>query len=116
MKIVLEPIDNGILKTVIDDNVDGAGKYMEKKSFFILDDNVLHTEAFLNSFIKELGLFTGNPADKEVLKVEKSFGSNYYLTTIEAQEARKKLTTELNRLKRLSVVKNMIGENEDFNN
>lgn len=113
MKIILEPIDNGVIKTVIDDNVDGAGKTMEKKIFFELNDDVLNTEQFIHSIIKDLGLYTGNPADKEVLKIERSYGANYYLSTNEAQEARKKLTTELNKLKRLAIVKNTVNLNEE---
>ena len=105
MKIILEHTDNGIIKHIIDDNIDGGGKMLERKEIFILDDDIMNTEKFLKTLIKDLGLYTGNPDDKEVLRLEKTYGPEYYLSTNEAQEKRKILTSELNRIKRLTTQK-----------
>lgn len=98
-KIVLEPVDNGIIRTILDDNIDGIGTKFEEKKIFILNDSIDNTEHFINSLISDLGLYTGNPNDKSILQLEKRYSENYNLTNEERLMERKALTVKLNKLK-----------------
>lgn len=111
IKYVLEPVDNGIIKTIIDDNIDGAGKKLEKKEIYILEDKVINTEKFLMNLIEDLGLYLGNAHDKNTLAINKVYGDNYKLNNNELMEERKKLTHRLNKLKTMSLHK-IINEDD----
>jgi len=99
-KLVLEPIDNGmIVKTILDDNIDGAGKKLSKKRVFQLTDNVTDTENFLLSLIEDLGLFTGNVNDQNMLSIKQVHGSKYQMNATEISDERKRLSLRLSELK-----------------
>lgn len=102
-RIILEPVDNGLIQTILDDNIDGVGTKFEQKKIFILGDDITLTEAFLKNFITELGLYTGNQNDKDNLHIEKRFGDNYKMTSEEKIKQRKVLTVQLNKLKEREV-------------
>lgn len=115
-KITLEPVDNGLIKTVYDDNYDGAGKIMDEKKIYILDDNVTSSYKFLIDLIDELGLFIGNDYDKDTLSIERSFGPKYDLDSKEVMNERKKLTHRLNELKKINFQQNYeVNEREKIN-
>jgi hypothetical protein len=102
-KIVIEPIDNGLLKTIVDTNYDGAGKKYVKKNIYLLKENCVHdTELFLKDLIEDLGLYLGNDYDKDVLSINKIPGNKYQMNSNELIEERKKLTVKLNELKQLA--------------
>lgn len=113
-KIFLEPVDNGLIYTASDDNIDGAGKKFEKKELFVLKDNINETERFLNFIIQDLGLFTGNPIDKQNLVLKKDYGIYYNLSNTEVQEERKKLSVKLNKLKRIKEKNIEFNDNESI--
>ena len=102
MKIQIEKANNGIIKTVSDDNYDGAGKRFEKKELFLIKkDSITDTEEFLNSIIKDLALYTGNQNDKEVLKIQKTYGSKYNFNHEDLNNEQKVLRTKLAEIKRI---------------
>lgn len=98
-KITLEPVDNGLIKTITDDNYNGAGRQLEKKEIYILNDTVENSEKLILDIISDLGLFLGNDFDKNVLSLSKEFGNKYQLTGDDLLTERKKLTVKLNNLK-----------------
>ena len=112
MRIFIEKANNGIIKTIQDDNIDGAGKKYEKKELFIMDDSIDTTEMFLTELIKDLGLYIGNPHDKENLQIQRSYGSKYTMNHTEIINESKKLTVKLNELKKIRSLK-QINENEN---
>lgn len=99
MKIILESADNGYIKTILDANSDGNNKLLEKRTIYNLDtieDSVL----FLKKLSEDLGLFMGNKHDKFNIKIEKEYAINYSLSDMERVDEQKRLSFELNRLKR----------------
>ena len=100
--IILEPVDNGIIKTVTDDNYNGDNKLFEEKKIYLLRDNIEDSETFLRGLISDLGLFLGNDYDKCCIHINKSYGTKYQLNHNELMEERKHLTNRLNKLKSLS--------------
>ena len=101
IKIVLEPVDNGIIRTIIDDNDKGAGELMEKKEIFVTGDNVENTERFLKKLISDLGLYTGNPVEEQTLYLGKTYGKDYQMSHKEIFEEEKRLNVRLNQLRNL---------------
>lgn len=101
LKIILEPVDNGIIRTIIDDNDKGAGEKMEKKEIFLTGDNVENTERFLRKLIFDLGLYTGNPTEKRTLLVGNTYGKDYQMSHKEIFEEEKRLNVRLNQLRNL---------------
>ena len=98
-QITLEPVDNGVIKTIVDNNINGAGERFEKKEIFLTNDNINDTQKFILSLMKDLGLYTGNPNDKKVLSIEQKYSERYSLTVKEKQDEKKKLSIQLNKLK-----------------
>jgi hypothetical protein len=107
-KFILEQVDNGLIKTVIDDNSDGAGKKMEKKEIYILDSSsIADSQKLIVDLISDLGLFLGNDYDKDKLSINKSYGPKYILNQTELMEERKRLTHRLQELKQMNVYKSI---------
>lgn len=92
--VVLEPVDNGIIKIVSDDNLDGGGKQLEIKKIYSLEDNVDNSIKFLTDLISDLGLYIGNEHTSKMLDIGTRAGKEYKMTPSELIEARKKLTKE----------------------
>lgn len=107
-RFILEPVDNGLIKTVIDDNSDGAGKVIEEKKIYILNDLVQNSYALIKDIIDDLGLFVGNDYDKDKLYLETNFGSKYNLNQTEITEERKRLTHRLSELQSMNTNMNSI--------
>jgi len=97
--VILEPVDNGLVKIARDDNYDGAGKLFSEKKIYVLDATIESTEKFLIDLIDDLGLFVGNDYDKSVLSFQKSFGAKYKLKKTDILEERKKTAIKLTKLK-----------------
>ena len=100
-KITLNIADNGVIKTIFDDNINGAGDTFE--STIVYDFEQLENKL---NFIKELsidiGLEFGNSRSANQIKVSTGWGDNYQPTPAEAKEKIKELKA---RIKELSEIK-----------
>lgn len=94
--ITLELAENGVIKTIIDDNINGAGEVFEAKKVYELDkDNekgYKNTIKFLDDLMDDLGMDTGNIHSKFSLTVGLDWGSSYVPSTDEVK-------TKINNLK-----------------
>jgi hypothetical protein len=112
--IQLEIASNGIIKTVIDNNYNGAGAGLETRTVYETDDDprFSNTSKFLYNICDDLGVNLGNKFDNNVLNFDVSWGSHYEPEVEELDSFIKELTAELKNLKQL---KNDILEIENKN-
>ena len=103
VKIVLEMADNGIVKTVMDDNSNGAGSILEKKVVYDFEKDNRHNRKiqFFFDVANELGLETGNEFEKNNIKMSCDWGSHYEPSLSEINKKISKLELELEALKML---------------
>lgn len=120
IKIILEIADNGIIKTIIDDNSNGAGSQLEKKKVYDFEDDFLHRKKikFFYELAEELDIDTGNSFNNNNLIMTCDWGENYIPTGEEVELKIKKLKTEINllKLKYLNSNRDKISTEEEYEN
>lgn len=93
-EIILEGADNGVIKTIIDNNINGAGEVLERKSVYDFSNDKLHHRKvrFLIDLIEDLGIETGNVYDEHVVHLSIDWGGNYKPT-------KEQINNKINKLK-----------------
>ena len=110
MKIIIEHADNGIIKTIIDNNINGAGGKLKKQILYQNTSNSLElTKNFINDLIRDLGLEIGNDYSKNVLVIRNDFGKKYNMTEQDYLSRKKVLKSELN------IINKQLNEYSDSN-
>lgn len=112
IKIILEPADNGVIKRVEDDNINGAGEAAIYSVVYELEGDVDNgfekTSMFLYDLIEDLGIEKGNKFNNKVLSISTHWGSKYQPKINEIQGKIRDLESELAVLKLMA--KNTEGE------
>lgn len=103
VKVILEVASNGVIKTVVDDNINGAGDKYEKKVVydFVNDKEFKIKINFLYELCEELDIETGNKFDKLNLVMKTDWGNSYLPVEEELEHKIKVLSAELRYLKTL---------------
>ncbi len=101
VKITLEVADNGIIKTINDDNSNGAGESLEKKRVYEFDKDVFHENKikFFYELAEELNIDTGNSFENNNLVMDIGWGNSYIPTTEDIELKIKLLKAEIDFLK-----------------
>lgn len=101
VKITLEVADNGIIKTISDDNSNGAGSSLEKKKVYEFNDDEFHENKirFFYELADELSINTGNEFEDNNLVMRLDWGNSYIPTKDEIQFKIKLLKVEQDLLK-----------------
>ena len=83
--IVLDIADNGVVKILEDDNINGAGETFISKTLYDFDgdDNFKNRIKFLKELCLDIGLQTGNDIDKRKLNFMVGTGAKYKPTKAE---------------------------------
>lgn len=78
-KIIIEIADNGIIKTVIDDNINAAGERFESKVVYDLEANdAVETKMkLLYELSEDMGMELGNSKQANQIKIICDWGDNY---------------------------------------
>lgn len=105
--VTLEIADNGIIKTIVDDNINGAGELFESKTVYDFErhDSLDSKIELLYQLSEDIGLDLGNSKQVNQIQITSGWGSNYQPTKEEIIEYIKDLENELKDLK------NMLNEN-----
>lgn len=102
VKIILEYADNGVIKTIMDDNINGAGEYSERKKVYeFSSDNFKKTVGFFYDIADDLNINTGNNHSKNTLVMSSDWGPSYSPTEKEIIQKIKRLNLEIQRLENL---------------
>jgi hypothetical protein len=98
--VVLESADNGIIKTVKDNNINGAGASFESKNVYDFNVDVSHNRKieFFYELARDLGVDVGNIYKPNNLIMSVDWGSNYRPTS---EELKYKIESFKLRLKQL---------------
>jgi len=102
IKITLESADNGIIKTVVDDNINGAGERFESRTVYDLNlNNSKHSQTvkFFYELCEDLGIDTGNKFSKNNLILKTDWGGSYIPTAIELKGEIGLLSTKIQQRK-----------------
>jgi len=77
--ITLEIADNGIIKTIVDDNINGAGEKFESKVVYDLErhDSIDAKIEMLYSLAEDMGVDMGNSKQAEQIKIVCEWGEHY---------------------------------------
>lgn len=97
LRITLDLADNGVIKTINDDNHNGAGEKMEWQLVYKLDDDPTHDAKleFIYSLCENLGLDLGNEFSNNTLKFNVDWGNEYDPTIEELEEKINLMKAEL---------------------
>lgn len=96
-KITLQIADNGVVKTIYDDNINGAGEEFE--STIVYDfDTIENRLKFIKDLSIDIGLEFGNSRSKQQIQVQTGWGQHYDPTPVEAEEEIKQLKARIKEL------------------
>lgn len=101
VNINLESADNGIIKTITDNNINGAGAKLESKKVYDFTDDIYHKKKiiFLYNIAEDLGLEIGNKYQANNLKMSIDWGVSYNPSVNEIKQKIAILSTDLDKLK-----------------
>jgi len=111
IKITLESADNGLIKTVIDNNINGAGERFESRTVYDLDLNDnrhSQTIRFFYELCEDLGIDTGNKFSKHTLILKTDWGGSY---TPSLKELKQKIAILNSDLEKRKIEHNQLTKN-----
>jgi len=98
--VSIEPADNGVIKYVVDDNVNGAGEEHVSRVVYDLDNDEerINLVNLVQDIILDLGLETGTEIDKHMFSAKTEWGAKYNPSIKETKERIKRLEAEIESL------------------
>jgi hypothetical protein len=101
--IQIEPADNGVLKFLIDDNVNGGGEEYTSRVVYDFEGIAGRTNQvkFLKDLVLDLGLSTGTQLDSNELMISTDWGKQYVPNQTEIKNKIETLEKEIKRLRSL---------------
>jgi hypothetical protein len=108
MQIILKPASNGLIKTIYEPSINGAGSEYECDVVYNFQNANSKEEKleFINSIISDLGIESGSAKDKDQLKIQYDWGSNYKPSKKEIEDRIESLEREKQQLAQLARQKN----------
>lgn len=98
--IKLQLADNGVIKTVVDDNINGAGEVFESTNVY--EFNLIENRIkFIEEICTDIGLEFGNSKSRTQIKIKSDWGDHYQPNKTEVDEKIKQLQAEISRLQNL---------------
>ncbi|MDC0008804.1 hypothetical protein OAE73_00385 [bacterium] len=100
LSIGIEPADNGVVKTLLDDNVNGGGEQFESRNVYEFDGPMKRPNQvkFLKDLIFDLGLDIGTEMDPDYLQIYVGWGKQFTGTDKEIKNKIRILQSEVERL------------------
>jgi hypothetical protein len=82
VKVIIDSAENGIIKTIKDDNINGAGTKLESKKVYNFKDDDLHSKKiqFFYELAEDLGIDIGNIYKNNNLIMTTHWGLSYHPT------------------------------------
>ena len=103
LSIGIEPADNGVIKTLVDDNVNGGGEEFESRHVYEFDGPMKRSNQvkFLKDLIFDLGMDIGTELDPDLVRITMNWGSQYKGSDSEIKNKIQALEKEIKRLESL---------------
>lgn len=101
--INIEIADNGIIKTIVDDNINGAGEKFETKVVYDLENGDINKTKMdiLYELSEDMGMHLGNSKQPNQIKIVSEWGENYEPTKEEIEARIVEIEEDLAYLKNL---------------
>jgi len=99
-EIKIQLADNGVIKTVIDDNINGAGESFESTNVYEFN-TVTNKIKFIDDLCVDIGLELGNSKSKSKINISSGWGEDYLPTPAEIDTKIQKLQSEISRLQKI---------------
>ena len=103
LSIGIEPADNGVIKTLVDDNVNGGGEEFESRNVYEFEGPMkrINQVKFIKDLIFDLGIDIGTELDADYLQIYAGWGKQYVGTE---KEIKNKINILENEVKRLGSI------------
>jgi len=100
--VAIELAENGIIKIIHDDNINGAGEEFESRKVYDFDGIDSHNSkiSFLNELAMELGMDLGTDLDQSKIVVSSQWGSKFKPTKEQASKKIKDLEKQIKDLEK----------------
>lgn len=100
LSIAIEPADNGVIKTLVDDNVNGGGEEFESRQVYEFEGPMKRSNQvkFLKDLIFDLGMDIGTELDPDLVRVTMGWGQQYRGSENEIKNKIQSLEKEVKRL------------------
>lgn len=95
--IKLTLADNGVIKTILDDNINSAGESFESTIIYDFDNKESKIK-FIKELCIDIGLSFGNSKNKQQIKIIEDWGADYIPSDSEKLEKINKLKHQLSLL------------------
>lgn len=89
--------DNGVIKSILDDNINAAGESFESTTIYDFKDTETKIN-FINDLCVDIGLSFGNSRTKNQIKVITDWGEDYMPDVAEMLEKIERLTNQIDEL------------------
>ena len=95
--INIEIADNGIIKTIVDDNINGAGEKFETKTVYDLEKgDIVDTKMeLLYELAEDMGMHLGNSKQPNQIKIVSEWGDSYEPTEEELDQRIQEMEEDL---------------------
>jgi hypothetical protein len=103
LSIGIEPADNGLIKTLVDDNVNGGGEEFESRQVYEFEGPMKRSNQikFFKDLIFDLGIDVGTDLDSDQVKIMIGWGTQYRGSDEEIKNKIQVLEKEIKRLELL---------------
>lgn len=100
LSIGIEPADNGIIKTLVDDNVNGGGEEFESRHVYEFTGPMKRSNQvkFIKDLVFDLGMDVGTELDPDFLQIYVGWGKQYTGSDSEIKNKIQILEKEIKRL------------------
>ena len=101
--INIEPADNGVIKFIIDDSINGGGEEHVTRRVYDFEGSTgrVTQVKFLNDLTLDLGIETGTDLDSDKMTIDLGWGKHYTPTTEQLKNKIKVLEQDLKYFKSL---------------
>ena len=100
-EVNLKVADNGVIKTVVDDNINAAGESYESVVVYDFEKGVEDKMNFINDICIDIGLDFGNSKQSNQIQVKCDWGINYSPSSLEVKKKIQTLKEQLRELEKL---------------
>lgn len=100
LSIGIEPADNGVIKTLVDDNINGGGEDFEARQVYEFEGPMKRSNQvkFLKDLIFDLGMDIGTELDSDLVQIYVGWGRQYNGNLSEIKNKIQVLEKEIKRL------------------
>ena len=83
LSIGIEHADNGVIKTLVDDNINGGGEDFEARQVYEFEGPMKRSNQvkFLKDLIFDLGMDVGTELDNDLLQIYVGWGAQHISTS-----------------------------------